>query len=333
MKGWKMALALGAAAAAAGAVAGEYFYRFALTQQIDKTAAFNAPHNRPTGAPRGTLAADREWLNAQPHEDWWLTSGDGLQLHALCVRAGGNAPWAVLCHGYTGQASGMAEYARRFYDAGFSLLLPDARGHGQSEGGYIGMGWPERRDIAAWVQRVTAENGAPDIVLMGVSMGAATVMMTAGEPLPPNVRAIVEDCGYTTAWEEFRYQLKKTYGLPPFPVLYTADALLRRRAGFSLRRPALRHRWRTPARRCCSSTAGRMPSFPLPCWMRCMRRRGVPRKNMWSRMQAMRSPCAWRPRAIGQRCSDSSAAGCRCPARSGQWLRIRRKSRYKASHT
>ena len=87
-----------------------------------------------------------------------LTSGDGLQLHALCVRAGGNAPWAVLCHGYTGQASGMAEYARRFYDAGFSLLLPDARGHGQSEGGYIGMGWPERRDIAAWVQRVTAEN-------------------------------------------------------------------------------------------------------------------------------------------------------------------------------
>ena len=70
---------------------------------------------------------------------------------------------------------------------------------------------------------------------MGVSMGAATVMMTAGEPLPPNVRAIVEDCGYTTAWEEFRYQLKKTYGLPPFPVLYTADALLRRRAGFSLR--------------------------------------------------------------------------------------------------
>ena len=220
MKGWKTALALGAAAAAAGAVAGEYFYRFALTQQIDKTAAFNAPHNRPTGAPRGTLAADREWLNAQPHEDWWLTSGDGLQLHALCVRAGGNAPWAVLCHGYTGQASGMAEYARRFYDAGFSLLLPDARGHGQSEGRYIGMGWPERRDIAAWVQRVTAENGAPDIVLMGVSMGAATVMMTAGEPLPPNVRAIVEDCGYTTAWEEFRYQLKKTYGLPPFPVLY-----------------------------------------------------------------------------------------------------------------
>ena len=285
MKGWKTALALGAAAAAAGAVAGEYFYRFALTQQIDKTAAFNAPHNRPTGAPRGTLAADREWLNAQPHEDWWLTSGDGLQLHALCVRAGGNAPWAVLCHGYTGQASGMAEYARRFYDAGFSLLLPDARGHGQSEGRYIGMGWPERRDIAAWVQRVTAENGAPDIVLMGVSMGAATVMMTAGEPLPPNVRAIVEDCGYTTAWEEFRYQLKKTYGLPPFPVL------------------------------------------------RCMRRCGVPRKNMWSRMQAMRSPCAWRPRAIGQRYSDSSAAGCRCPARSGQWLRTRRKSRYKASHT
>ena len=57
MKGWKTALALGAAAAAAGAVAGEYFYRFALTQQIDKTAAFNAPRHAGGGQGMAERAA------------------------------------------------------------------------------------------------------------------------------------------------------------------------------------------------------------------------------------------------------------------------------------
>ena len=39
-------------------------------------------------------------------------------------------------------------------------------------------------------------------------MGAATVMMTSGERLPSNVRVVIEDCGYTSAWEEFAYELK-----------------------------------------------------------------------------------------------------------------------------
>ena len=68
-----------------------------------------------------------------------------------------------------------------------------------------------------------------------IGKGGATVMMTSGEALPENVRAIVEDCGYTSAWDEFRYQMKRTFSVPPFPVLYTTDALLRRRAGFSMR--------------------------------------------------------------------------------------------------
>ena len=212
-KGWQTALSLGVIAAAANLAAGEVFYRFALTQKMDKSVAFNAPHNRPTLQPAAAPADDRAWLRALPHTDWLMVSEDGLRLHAMCVEQRPGAPWAVLCHGYTGRCADMAEFARGFYAAGFNLLLPDARGHG----------------------RINESCGAPDIVLMGVSMGGATVMMTAGEPLPENVRAIVEDCGYTSAWDEFRYQLKRTFGLPPFPVLYTTDALLRLRAGFSLR--------------------------------------------------------------------------------------------------
>ena len=65
-------------------------------------------------------------------------------------------------------------------------------------------------------------------------MGGATVMMTAGEALPPHVKAIVEDCGYTSAWDEFSGQLKAQFGLPAFPMMQIASVITRMRAGFWL---------------------------------------------------------------------------------------------------
>ncbi|BDP53469.1 hypothetical protein EfmJHP35_13930 [Enterococcus faecium] len=75
-----------------------------------------------------------------------------------------------------------------FHDMGYNVLVPDARGHGKSEGDYIGFGWPERKDYVQWINKVLENNGkSQEIVLYGVSMGAATVMMTSGEKLPDNV--------------------------------------------------------------------------------------------------------------------------------------------------
>ena len=72
-------------------------------------------------------------------------------------------------------------------------------------------------------------------MLYGVSMGAATVMMASGEAdLPVQVRCVIEDCGYTSVWDEFSGQLKELFGLPPFPVLNAADLVCRIRAGYSI---------------------------------------------------------------------------------------------------
>lgn len=76
--------------------------------------------------------------------------------------------------------------------------MPDARGHGRSEGDYIGFGWDERKDYLQWIDRVIKNDPASEIVLHGVSMGGATVMMTSGEKLPENVKAFIEDCGYSS---------------------------------------------------------------------------------------------------------------------------------------
>ena len=63
-------------------------------------------------------------------------------------------------------------------------------------------------------------------------MGAATVMSVSGEKLPTNVRAIIEDCGYTSAWNQFAYQLKALFKLPAFPMMYTASIICKIRAGY-----------------------------------------------------------------------------------------------------
>lgn len=43
-------------------------------------------------------------------------------------------------------------------------------------------------------------------------MGAATVMMTAGEQLPPQVKLAIEDCGYTSVWDQAKAAVKDLYG-------------------------------------------------------------------------------------------------------------------------
>ena len=64
-------------------------------------------------------------------------------------------------------------------------------------------------------------------------MGAATVMNVTGEKLPVNVIAAIEDCGFTSTWEMFSYQLKEMYNLPSRPFLDIANIVTQIRAGYS----------------------------------------------------------------------------------------------------
>ena len=73
------------------------------------------------------------------------------------------------------------------------------------------------------------------MVVHGISMGAATTMCVAGEPTPDYVRCFVEDCGYTSAWDEFKHELKKRFHLPAFPLMHTTSALCRYTYGWTFK--------------------------------------------------------------------------------------------------
>ena len=143
--------------------------------------------------------------------------------------------WAVLCHGYTGRPSDNAKYAYHFAQMGMSVLAPAARGHERSvDAGLIQMGGGDAEDLLGWIDDLVAKDPDARIVLFGVSMGGAEVMQASGLPgLSESVRLIVEDCGYSSLWEEFSVQLENVFGLPSFPILNAADLVCQLRAGYA----------------------------------------------------------------------------------------------------
>jgi len=187
------------------------------------------------GNRKAVMAKRGEWLAQAEMETVSITSEDGLKLVAdISISDPESSRWAILVHGYSCTRSMMYTYARMFAEQGYNLLMPDLRGHGESEGDYICMGWQDRLDMLQWIDVITGRDPESEIVLFGVSMGAATVVMTAGEELPANVKAIVEDCGYTSVWDVFSDEMKALFNLPDFPLLHTARLVAIWRAGYDI---------------------------------------------------------------------------------------------------
>ncbi len=186
-------------------------------------------------------------MQAGALRDWYIDSDrSGEPLHALMVRAAHPTPkTAVIVHGYTDNAVRMLHigylYSRQL---GYNILLPDLHAHGMSGGSAIQMGWFDRLDVLQWMEEANelfADSlGHTQMVVHGISMGAATTMMLSGDlgqgvNQQPWVKCLVEDCGYTTVWDEFANELRSMFLLPPFPLLHTADLLCRWEYGWSFR--------------------------------------------------------------------------------------------------
>jgi len=162
--------------------------------------------------------------------DTMVTMPTGERHHALVIPSDGQKT-AVVVHGWRDCSIDFLFLARIYEQAGYRVVLPDLHAHGLSEGDMIQMGWLDSRDIVHWLSIFLTDT----MVVHGVSMGAATTMMTSAKTLPKGVRDIrfVEDCGYTCVWDEFAGQLKNQFGLPEFPLMYSTSKLCRLLNGWS----------------------------------------------------------------------------------------------------
>jgi uncharacterized protein len=221
---------------------GNYFYNFALNADDEKEFLEGNEHLEGSllideQLETEATAADETFLAEHQTESISITSNDKLKLKLagyVYEQESKAQQWVIVAHGYTSSAEGMTRYIRHFYEQGYNVLAVDLRGHGRSEGEYIGMGWHDRLDMVEWIDEVIQRDAEAEIALFGISMGGATVMMAAGEGLPDNVKVVVEDCGYASVSDVFIYQLDDLFGLPEFPVIQAANTVTNIRAGYDL---------------------------------------------------------------------------------------------------
>lgn len=172
--------------------------------------------------------------NYRRAEDWYISHApcdevllnkDGDVIHADIIKQPDfSHKWLVVNHGYTSRPRTMALQGVHFYEKGYNVLMPYMRGHRLSGHKACTMGYFDRYDVCCWIDYIVNLDADAEIVVMGCSMGAATTMLVTGEPLPSNVKCAVEDCGYTSVWDEFSAQIGNILHLPAFPFLNAANS-------------------------------------------------------------------------------------------------------------
>ena len=156
-----------------------------------------------------------EWMDSLRRinalHDTILTMPQGYQCHAYYILTGSNRT-ALVIHGWRDMPIRYF-YLARIYERelGYNVVIPDVYAHGKSDGEMIRMGWLDRLDMLRWVNTFKTDT----MVVHGVSMGGATTMMLSGEKMPSGIKDIrfVDDCGYTSVWDEFAGELKNQLSL------------------------------------------------------------------------------------------------------------------------
>lgn len=183
-----------------------------------------------------------EELKKIPYEPVSLISMDGKKLKGRFYPGQEGVQDVFLAvHGCRNHGTREYSFLSSYYrKAGVPFLLIDLRACGDSEGDYMTYGWKESEDLLLWISWLIGKCGEScRIFLHGISMGAGTVLMTGDKELPEQVAGVVADCGYTSACDEFAYQIKKCFHMPmAAPILFLTNLISKKKAGFDIRKAA-----------------------------------------------------------------------------------------------
>lgn len=141
-----------------------------------------------------------EKLEAEASDTVEITATDGTRLTGHWYPCRKPERIVIAMHGWRSSWSrDFGIVADFMHENNCSVLYAEQRGQNNSGGDYMGFGVSERYDVRDWVYWVikNRSEGLP-IYLCGISMGAATVLMSANLGLPANVHGIIADCGFTS---------------------------------------------------------------------------------------------------------------------------------------
>ena len=230
----KIALGIGIAGVGAYAAAMKYFFDL----------GFNA--RKPNGEFQmigaGTPYEEKgkegaAWLNDFESDTVYITSVDGLKLKGHYFACPGAKRTVIAFHGWRGRwYSDYACMGRWLYENGCNLLFPEQRCQNGSEGKFMGFGVTESMDVPAWVAWLDeAHPSSLPVYIIGLSMGAATVLMACGKKLPDNVKGIIADCGFTCPYEMLKVHAKDAFNIPEHPMMDTLNVITKVKMGLDLK--------------------------------------------------------------------------------------------------
>lgn len=189
----------------------------------------------PEQAEQVRLAAEQ--LLKQPTEEVSLVNREGLTLKAHWYHAENPRRLLILVHGWHSVWNRDFGVSAPFYhENDCELLLIEQRSHGASEGKLIAYGARERYDVLEWLAYARTVCPTLPVYLCGLSMGAATVLLCAGEPVVADtVTAIVADCGYTVPEEVVSARMRTLLRGATDATMAAVNLNCRLRGGFTLK--------------------------------------------------------------------------------------------------
>lgn len=192
------------------------------------SVAFRSPHKHQNelyrlakgfypGTDKETFNGWVKSMDEVPYEKVYITSRDGLKLAGRYYHVADGAPVALCLHGYRSlPVKDFCGGGKMLPRLGFNVLMVYHRAHGESEGNTITFGIKERYDCIEWVKYINSRFGENiPVVIYGISMGAATAILAAGEKdLPKNVSCAVADCPYSSPKAIIRKVAGEDMGFP-----------------------------------------------------------------------------------------------------------------------
>ncbi len=229
---------IGALAVIGTATVTDYLLKLAVDRQrppVPKAvwSRVNPPDGMPSAEQMDSF--QRRMLDL-PQKTVRIRSRDGLKLVGHWLPTEGATRTLLMMHGW--RSSWLNDFCGIvpfLQDCGCNMLLVEQRGQGESEGAHIGFGVLEQHDCLDWVDALRRQICPTlPIYLVGVSMGATTVLMASGHPLPEQVRGIVADCAFTSPAAIIASCLKAGFPKARQDILPLLNLAVRRRAGYRL---------------------------------------------------------------------------------------------------
>ncbi len=159
-------------------------------------------------------------------EEVSITTDDGLTLPGYFYINENKTENTFICvHGYnTNSDFAFAAMVEPILNAGYNCFLVNHRHFGGHEGKFTGFGILEKNELIKWIDCVNSYFPNGKILLYGTSMGAATIMQASDQDLP-NVVGVIEDCGFTTCYDELSYLMRSVVKIPTKPVISSLGVL------------------------------------------------------------------------------------------------------------